>query len=75
MMWRQFPPNLKKNPPNLDVKGGCNNQFVGLKVGSLSNKKLLYNLTAGCCFDLSLLRFMTGWDFRDRVAKAWCRSR
>ena len=24
----------------LDVKGGCNNQFVGLKVGSLSNKKL-----------------------------------
>ena len=41
-----------------DGGGGCDNQLVGLRVGILSIKKLLiycYNLTAGCCFDRSLL--------------------
>ena len=62
---------------NLDVMGGCNNQFVGLKVRMLSNKKALV-VTAiqpdsGRCFDRSLLRSMTV-DFRDRVSKIWCRS-
>ena len=57
---------------DLDGRGGCNNQFGGLKVGILSNKKALV-VTAiqpdsGRCFDRSLLRNMTV-EFRDRVAK------